>query len=96
VLKYITTLFMFTKQVVTNDITYFTYSSASNWMIHSKTLGKVLLGSDNCLHLPLSVLRNSERNLNSSLAEYNVEKQLSLLLYAVKGALKFTDLFTKQ
>jgi len=59
-------------------------------------MGKVLLRNENRLHLPLSVLRNSGRNLNSSLAEYNAEKQLSLLLSAVKDALKFTDLFTKQ
>jgi hypothetical protein len=65
-------------------------------MIHTETLGKVLLRNDSRLRLPLSVLRNSGRNLNSSLAEYNAEKQLSLLLYAVKDALKFTDLFTKQ
>ena len=36
---------------------------------------KVLLGKDNCLHLPLSVLRNSGRNSNSPLAEYNAEKR---------------------
>jgi hypothetical protein len=49
-----------------------------------------------CLNLPVSVLRNCLQNLNTSLVGYNAEKQLSLLLYAVKYALKFTDLFTKR
>jgi hypothetical protein len=96
VFKYITATSIFIKQAVPTDTAYFTFSAASNWMIHTKTLGKVSLRNDNCLHLPLSVLRNSGRNLNSSVAQHNAEKRLSLLLYAVKDALKFTDLFTKQ
>jgi hypothetical protein len=81
--KYITASFNFINQVLLTDKTLCCGNTA-NCMINTKTLGKVLLRSDTGLNLPLCALRNSVRNINCSLAAYNAERQLSLLLYAVK------------